>query len=1025
MKWRQNKRHILVALLLVSIAFLTSCSESTSLPKTQPTAQKGYLDLSDWNFGNDGIIKLDGEWEFYWNKLLAPEDLKEPGTQAPEAYALVPAAWTEIEGVETTPLGAATYRLTVKLPPNHGMLAIRTTSIRMSNRIFAGGVEIGSSGSPGYSINDYVVNNTPYATVIPADNDTVEIVVQVADYDYMAGGIVSSILLGNRSDILSKTYSSGTIRTYVAAGLCVTGLYYLLVYLGRKINISALYFGLYALLVSGFVMIYGEKLILQAFPDLPFRPMFRLQNMLLQSSLIFVSLFVREMTGRLLPKWFVPAIIVVAGGYSVAYWVLPLSVVTLVEPLMLLFGFFVYVLICAFLGMAILRGQTGKLGLSASVQLLIAFVCILVVFVSGMLVVGGVLVSDILGALGFVGFVGFITAILSRQYNDAFRTIEQMNDELMSLDKLKDAFLANTSHELRTPLNGIINLTQSVINQAGERLEQPQRQDLKLVVSAGRQLSNLINDILDISSLKSGEIKLCLKPVDIEAVVSSVFHIMGNLKQDAAIQLINSIPEKLPPAEADEDRIRQIYYNLIGNALKFTEQGHVEAGARQSGNMLELWVEDTGSGIPIDKREDIFKAFFQVVPAEGKAAQGAGLGLSITKQLVELHGGQISVQSATMGKGTRFTFTLPISSRQRMAEAAVAKKDDTDAGGLTVTPWNESNRTEGKCSVLVAEDDALSLRALLSIFNSKDYYIKAVQDGQQALDEIERQPNYDLVILDIMMPKISGFQVLKRIRERFSPIELPILLLTAKARQEDIKAGFDAGANDYIAKPFEAEELKARVATLLQMKKSVNALVSTELSFLQAQIKPHFLYNALSVISSLSVRDPQRSKELLLHLSDYLRGSFNFENHNGLVSLSSELQTVEAYLAIEQERFKERLQVAYDIDESIAVSIPILSIQPLVENAVRHGIMGKIEGGTITVGVKKGQGNICIVVEDNGLGIEEDRLPGLLQNDGKRGVGLKNVHKRVLALYGQGLQIESKPGVGTRVTMVIPVISEL
>jgi signal transduction histidine kinase len=1023
MKLWQNKKYIIAVFLLASYAFLTSCSINTKATNIQPTAQKGYLDLSGWNFDEDRTIKLDGEWEFYWNKLLSPKDLTTPGTQTPDTFARVPAAWTDIQGIKTTPLGAATYRLTVKLPLNHGILAIRVNSIRMSNRIFIGGVEVGSSGSPGYSIDTYTVNNTPYVTVIPAEKDTVDIVVQVADYDYKAGGIVSSISMGNRSDIFSKSYSSGMIRTFVAACLCVTGLYYLLVYLGRRTNISALYFGLYAVLVSGFVMMYGDKLILQVFPDLQFRPMFRLQNMFLQSSLIFVSLFVREMTGKLLPKWFVPGIIAVAGGYSAAYWVLPLAVVTSVETPMLLLGFLVYAMICVFLGRAVFRRQTGKLSLRASVQLLIAFVCILVVFVSGMLVVDGILVSDILGALGFVGFVGFITAILSRQYNDAFRTIEQMNNELLSLDKLKDAFLANTSHELRTPLNGIINLTQSVINQVGERLELTQQQDLKLVVSAGRQLSNLINDILDMSSLKSGEIKLRLKPVDVGAVVSSVFHIMGNLKQGASVQLINSISGKLPLVEADEDRIRQIYYNLIGNALKFTEEGSVEVGARQSGDILELWVEDTGCGIPPDKRENVFKAFYQVESGESKVTQGTGLGLSITKQLVELHGGHITVQSALNGKGTRFTFTVPISKKQRTFDIAEIKNDDADAISLTAAPRIEGERTDGKCSVLVAEDDALSLRALLSILDSKDCYIKAVHDGQQALDEIEKQPNYDLVILDIMMPRVSGFQVLKRMRERFSPIDLPILMLTAKARQEDIKAGFEAGANDYIAKPFEAEELKARVATLLQMKRSVSALVSTELSFLQAQIKPHFLYNALSVISSLSVRDPKRAKELLLHLSDYLRGSFNFENHNGLISLSSELQTVEAYLAIEQERFKERLRVEYDIDESIAVSIPILSIQPLVENAVRHGIMGKIEGGTIKVAVYKRLDKICIDVEDNGLGIEEDRLPVLLQSDGKPGVGLRNVHKRVLALYGEGLHIESKKGHGTRVTMVIPVIA--
>lgn len=199
-------------------------------------------------------------------------------------------------------------------------------------------------------------------------------------------------------------------------------------------------------------------------------------------------------------------------------------------------------------------------------------------------------------------------------------------------------------------------------------------------------------------------------------------------------------------------------------------------------------------------------------------------------------------------------------------------------------------------------------------------------------------------------------------------------------------------------------------------------LIKTELSFLRAQIKPHFLYNALSVISSLSIRNPQKAKELLLYLSDYLRGAFHqYDNRDGLIPLAAEIQTVRAYLAIEQARFRERLTVEYDIDERVKISIPILSIQPLVENAVRHGIMGRVEGGLIRLSVREEAKQVIITVSDNGLGMEADILQNLLQSDGGGGVGLKNIHKRMLALYGEGLTVESAPGKGTSVTFCIPV----
>ena len=194
-----------------------------------------------------------------------------------------------------------------------------------------------------------------------------------------------------------------------------------------------------------------------------------------------------------------------------------------------------------------------------------------------------------------------------------------------------------------------------------------------------------------------------------------------------------------------------------------------------------------------------------------------------------------------------------------------------------------------KYSILAVDDDPASLTALFKILELEGYYVKAVASGAEALRELERQEGYNLVILDIMMPEISGYKVLKIIRQRFQPMDLPVLVLTAKVRTEDLQAGFDAGANDYLTKPYGALELKARVRTLIQLKESISGIITTELSFLTAQIKPHFLYNTLNVISALCTSKPQRAKELLYDLADYLRGSFNFENYDGLTSLSGEL----------------------------------------------------------------------------------------------------------------------------------------
>lgn len=201
----------------------------------------------------------------------------------------------------------------------------------------------------------------------------------------------------------------------------------------------------------------------------------------------------------------------------------------------------------------------------------------------------------------------------------------------------------------------------------------------------------------------------------------------------------------------------------------------------------------------------------------------------------------------------------------------------------------------------------------------------------------------------------------------------------------------------------------------------VNKLATTEMSFLQAQIKPHFIHNALSVISSLSIKDPHKAKSLILDLSDYLRGSFDLNSDEGLTTLSKELELVRAYVSIEQARFKERLQVFYHLLEEVDCTLPLLTIQPLVENAIRHGIMCRMEGGEIHITTSLEPGHVRIEVRDNGVGMESDRILKFFElKQEERGVGMANIHRRLLTHYGEGLHIDSSPGQGTVICFSVP-----
>lgn len=406
-------------------------------------------------------------------------------------------------------------------------------------------------------------------------------------------------------------------------------------------------------------------------------------------------------------------------------------------------------------------------------------------------------------------------------YSEALKA---KNEALSRLDKLKDEFLANTSHELRTPLNGIIGIAESMLDGATGNLTAEQMYNLSLIVSSGGRLANLVNDILDISKLKHQELELNLRAIDMRAITEALLAMSQPLIGQKSLQLVNQLNSDLPPAYADEDRVQQILQNLIGNAIKFTQEGTITVSAVIEDKMLAITVADNGIGIPADKLETIFQSFEQVDPSTTRAYGGTGLGLSITKQLVELHGGEIMVQSKN-GEGSHFTFTLPIYEGTYEADAVTYS---TNSRWLTqtirpaeelVVPAPAQELAENKnFTILIVDDELINVQVLTNYLSLQNYAIAQAFDGYEAL-EAAQEAEPDLILLDVMMPKLSGYEVCRKLRERYPAHELPIVLLTAKNQSADLVAGFEAGANDYLTKPFDKNELLTRVKTHLRLAK--------------------------------------------------------------------------------------------------------------------------------------------------------------------------------------------------------------
>nr|WP_306812747.1 ATP-binding protein [Paenibacillus soyae] len=410
--------------------------------------------------------------------------------------------------------------------------------------------------------------------------------------------------------------------------------------------------------------------------------------------------------------------------------------------------------------------------------------------------------------------------------------LEEQNTKLKELDELKDEFLANTSHEIRTPLQGIVGISESLLEEAAGPLPPAVRSNLQLIADSGSRLTGLVNDILDMSKLKHGDLQLRRSPVHLRQAASVVLAVFEPLARQKSILLINDIEQHVPLAYADENRLQQILYNVIGNAYKFTDRGEVRIRAEEENGFLVVEVRDTGIGIDRADQEAVLEPFTQA--GAYRPNGGTGLGLPITRKLVELHGGELKLVSLP-GAGTSVTFSLPVAAdSDSLGYSAAGGEGDMEASLRKYEPPialaedlpapAAASRSGGaQATILIVDDEPINLQVWKNYLADTGHLVLSAGSGQEALNAV-REQKPDLVLLDIMMPGMTGYEVCSALRKQYHPGELPIVLLTAKNQPSDILQGFDAGANDYMIKPVSKRELLARMQLHLELARLNQAL---------------------------------------------------------------------------------------------------------------------------------------------------------------------------------------------------------
>lgn len=432
---------------------------------------------------------------------------------------------------------------------------------------------------------------------------------------------------------------------------------------------------------------------------------------------------------------------------------------------------------------------------------------------------------------GFFGLSIMFSLALALRYSHVFADLEQAHADLLVLDKMKDDFLATTSHELRTPLHGIMGLSESMSKGELGPVNDDQKENLEIIHGSAAHLTELVNEILDFSKPRAGKADLFLEKTRVEDIAATVVSLMKQSASAKGIELVlemNSSPEII----ADRNRLRQVLINLVGNAIKFTDKGSVRViveSAEKGG--AHITVRDTGQGISREDLTRIWNPFEQAEDPNTRRRGGTGLGLSITRHLVELHGGTISAESEP-GKGTAFFVELPSEPPTKGIQRALpltAEKKQYPQIQRGITPSVAENidrsysmqRKTAPAKLLAVDDDPVNLRVIEQFCRVMQYDIHTASSGPDAL-KILSERDIDLVLLDLMLPGISGFEVCQKIRADERLKNVPVIMITARDTTGDLVKSFATGANDYITKPFNREELFVRIENQLVIKQMLD-----------------------------------------------------------------------------------------------------------------------------------------------------------------------------------------------------------
>lgn len=778
----------------------------TSISLAQVNNEKAIFDLSSHNFETENHIELSGNWLFYWNQLLTPSSIDSATNNQLMPFT---ALWNN--NPELSAYGFSTYKATVYLPKSRPSLAIDIPDFYSSYLLFVNGKEIARNGIPSTSKETYTPYWLPKTVALgEISSDTLYFVLQVSNFHHKKGGAYQAIKIGTAESLFDARYLEYGYAFLLTGALLMGGLFFLGLYLFGRHETTILYFSFFCIVYSYRIIGFGSYPLHFLFQDIPWIVTLKLEYItLFLSGYLFgiytLNLYPKETSKP--PIYFLSSISLLFMAISL---LLPPAIFThLVTPyfvvliVYILYAFWVYTkaAINKSIGAPFALGSTGV---------------VFVVFLFQIMVYFGFLDEFLLlNFFGYLSFFFFQSLILSYRFAESLK-LAKMQAEESSI--AKSQFLSTMSHEIRTPLNAVIGLSGLLTD---SNLNDTQKEYSQTIKRSGESLLSIINNILDYSKIESGKLELEESEFNLKELIEMVFDLTSSINVKDDLELLYRLEENVPEfIIGDSTRLQQVLINLVANAIKFTSNGHILVNVsflNEDDSTLKFEIKDTGIGIPENRMDRLFQSFSQVDASSTRKYGGTGLGLVISKKLVEAMGGTISAKS-TLNKGSTFIFTISI-------RVSTRKKDAIPSPIL-----------KGK-KMFILDDNLTNLEILKRQLERTEVHVDTFSNPKEILSSAEAFSNYDLGILDMQMPEFNGIDVAEKLRTYFDIKTLPLVLLSSvhELKDQNQRRLF----NLYLTKPIKQTQLLNNLERIFRSSDSYKSDIvksNTPLSLLSGKI---------------------------------------------------------------------------------------------------------------------------------------------------------------------------------------------